>query len=370
MHTISETFEFPNARGDMLAGSYDRPAHGGVRAIALFAHCFTCTMRSRAAVRIARALAADGIGVLRFDFTGLGKSEGEFAETGFAVNVDDLIAAARALARDKAPPALLIGHSLGGAAVLAAASHIDSVKAVVTLGAPFETDHVLGHLGETLKVIEEEGAAQVDIGGRPFTVSKSFLDATRGHDQRTRVRDLRKALLVMHSPTDQIVGIENAADIFTAARHPKSFISLDDADHLLMRAADTDYAAGVITSWVQRYVDLPDADVATEEGEVRVEPAGGRFTQAMEAGTHRILADEPERIGGSDLGPTPYDLLLGALGTCTNMTVRMIANKEKIPLRSVSTRLTHNRRYDEDCEGCMDAPRRQEPIVRQVTFTG
>ncbi|MGB7405166.1 MAG: alpha/beta fold hydrolase, partial [Pacificimonas sp.] len=179
----SETFEFSNARGDKLAGSFERPAHGPMRAVALFAHCFTCTMRSRAAIRISRALAARGIGVLRFDFTGLGKSEGEFADSGFSVNVDDLVAAANALKADDRAPSVLIGHSLGGAAVLAAAERIDSATAVITLGAPYETDHVLAHLGDTLKTIETEGEADVDIGGRPFRVSKSFLDATRGHDQ-------------------------------------------------------------------------------------------------------------------------------------------------------------------------------------------
>ncbi|MBV7256739.1 alpha/beta hydrolase [Pacificimonas sp. WHA3] len=256
----TEMLRFPSAKGHELGGTLVQAEGEWVdapRATALFAHCFTCTMKSHAAVRLSRALAQQGVQVLRFDFTGLGESEGAFARSGFAANVNDVVSASEALSAGGHAPALLIGHSLGGAAVLAAASRIPSARAVVTLGAPYEVDHVLDQLGDSLKRIEKDGSAQVEIGGRPFEVSREFLDGTRGQGQRSRIETLRRALLVMHSPTDQIVGIEHAAKIFTAAKHPKSYVSLDDADHLLTRAADTEYAAGVITAWLQRYVDLP-----------------------------------------------------------------------------------------------------------------
>jgi uncharacterized OsmC-like protein/fermentation-respiration switch protein FrsA (DUF1100 family) len=340
----SEPFEFQNAQGLKLAGRLDRP-DGMARAFALFAHCFTCDKTSKAAVRISRALAAIGVGVLRFDFTGLGDSEGDFAATGFSSNIADLIAAAGRMADKGIAPELLIGHSLGGTAMLAAAPDIASARAVVGIGAPSEPSHVLRLLGEGVKTIEADGRAEVNVGGRPFMVGKAFVDDVRMQSLRERIGHLGRALLIMHSPLDAIVGIDNATAIFVAARHPKSFVSLDTADHLLTKPTDADYAAGVIAAWATRYVQsAPKAPAASADDAVRVEETGaGAFQVEVSVRDSRFLADEPVDVGGLGSGPTPYELVAAGLGACTAMTTRLYAGRKGWPLEAVHVAVRHEK---------------------------
>lgn len=346
----TEQFRFSGSNGQILDGRIERPRYGTPRGAALFAHCFTCTKQSLAATMISQALAAQGLAVLRFDFTGLGGSEGEFANAGFASNVDDLIAAADALRAAGHVPALLVGHSLGGAAVIAASGRISDARAVVTIGAPFEVDHVLGQFGDQLDEVREKGEAEVLIAGRQFMVSRAFLEQLENQPQGERLAELGKALLVMHAPTDEVVGLESASEIFRAAKHPKSFISLDGADHLLTADGSAHYAAGIIAAWASRYA--PPAKSSQHrpiEGVVRVETAGGKFAQLVSTPSHEFIADEPETYGGSNDGAGPYDLLLAALGTCTSMTVKMYADRKGIPLEKVIVELEHDRHHAEDC---------------------
>ncbi len=344
----NELFEFEGEQGSRLIGKLDLP-DGPPHSHALFAHCFTCTKESLAAVRIGRALAGQGIGVLRFDFTGLGQSGGDFADSTFSGRVKDVLAAARAMRNASIEPALLIGHSLGGAAVLAAAADLPNVKAIATIGAPFDVQHVRRLFGEDLQTLLEQGEAEVKLGGRPFKMRRSFIDDLGAHDQGQRIGGLRRALLVLHAPMDRTVDIDNAAQIFQAARHPKSFVSLDDADHLLTRSADSAYAAEVISAWATRYVGMPPPRSASEPGEVVVEEIGeGNFQVEVLAGGVRFLADEPVEVGGLGSGPTPYDLLCAALGACTAMTVRMYARRKEWPLRRVRVCVGHARTKEED----------------------
>ena len=338
----TEKIEFAGAQGQKLAARLDRP-DGTARAFALFAHCFTCDKGSKAAVRISRALADLGVGVLRFDFTGLGESEGELA--GFSADVRDLVAAARHMQTLGSAPALLIGHSLGGAAVLAAAADIPSAKAVATIGAPADPAHVLDLLGAGLTKIEADGAAEVTIGGRPFTITRAFVEDARMQDLRGAVARLGRALLVLHSPVDAIVGIENASEIFLAARHPKSFISLDRADHLLTRGEDADYAAQVIAAWAGRYVAMAaDRPAEAPDGAVLVEETGaGAFQVQVSVRGSRFFADEPVDVGGLGTGPSPYELVAAGLGACTSMTMRLYARRKGWPLQRVRVAVRHDK---------------------------
>ena len=351
----AEKFDFRSAEGHQLAALLDRP-DGEVRAVALFAHCFTCGKDNRAARRIAESLRLHGIAVLRFDFTGLGMSEGEFANTTFSSNVDDLVAAADHLRQTLAPPSILIGHSLGGAAVLAAAHRIAEARAVVTIAAPFDPAHVAGLFGGRLPEIDAKGEIEVTLSGRPFRIRRALLDDIAEQKLAARIADLHKALLVFHSPTDDIVGIENASRIFTTAKHPKSFISLFGADHLLSRRSDDAYVANVIAAWAERYLDMagdaaPDDDTAPGTVVVR-ETRRGLLQQEIISGAHHLIADEPVNVGGLDSGLGPYDLLLAALGACTSMTLRLYAERKKLPLTRVQVRLRHGRIYATDCADC------------------
>jgi uncharacterized OsmC-like protein/pimeloyl-ACP methyl ester carboxylesterase len=369
----AEKFNFRNAQGQTLAALLDRP-DGLVRAVALFAHCFTCGKDNKAARRIAEGLKLHGIAVLRFDFTGLGASEGEFANTTFSSNVDDLVAAADHLREKLAAPAILVGHSLGGAAVLAAAHRIAEARAVVTINAPADPAHVTGLLGDQVSNIQLQGEVEVTLGGRKFKVRRAFLDDIAEQMLTTRIGALHKALLIFHSPTDEIVGIDNASHIFLAAKHPKSFISLPGADHLVSRPSDAAYVAGVIAAWAERYLDMaPDQvlDPDTQEGTVLVrETGGGKFQQEIVSGPHRLLADEPVKAGGLDSGPGPYDLLLAALGACTSMTVRLYADLKQIPLSRTVVRLRHQKIYAKDCAECETKEGKIDHIDRAITFEG
>ena len=349
----TERFTFDGHAGDALAARLDMP-EGPHLATAIFAHCFTCGKDISAARRIAGRLASMGIAVLRFDFTGLGHSGGEFANTTFSSNVTDLVRAAEALDRRGLAPTLLIGHSLGGAAVLRAADQIPGAKAVVTIGAPYDPEHVTHNFGDALDRIRADGRAEVNLAGRPFTIGKDFVEDVSGSRLSEAIRGLHKALLVMHAPRDETVGIDNATRIFIDAKHPKSFVTLDDADHLVSSAKDAEYAAEVIAAWAGRYLDLkpPAPPPGAPEGIVRVseaDPAG--FLQDVSSGPdHHLLADEPKAYGGTNRGLTPYGLVSAGLGACTSMTIRMYARRKGMALSHVSVDVSHDKVHAQDAD--------------------
>jgi len=365
---------FPGSLGGQLAARLDSPP-GTPIAYALFAHCFTCSKDTLAASRISTALTARGFAVLRFDFTGLGGSEGDFANTNFSSNIADLVAAAAWLREHHEAPKLLIGHSLGGAAVLAAAGEIPESKAVVTIGAPFEPGHVKQLLVSSLPGIESAGEAEVELAGRKFRIRKQFFDDIGSRNNREAIGNLRKALLIFHSARDTTVSIDNAAQIFMAAKHPKSFISLDAADHLLTRREDSEYVAAVLSAWASRYIDTPVMEArsvaAGDAGVVSVSGVRGRkFAQEISVGKHRLLADEPVSAGGTDTGLSPYDLLLAGLGACTSMTIRMYADLKQIPLENVTVRLRHDKVHAQDCAECETKEGKIDRIDREIELAG
>ena len=351
----TERFQFASTEGHKLAAALDLPDRKPL-AYALFAHCFTCGKDVLAAKRIAVALATRGIAVLRFDFTGLGSSEGDFANSTFSSNVTDLVRAADHLRESRNAPALLIGHSLGGAAILAAAASIPEAKAVVTIAAPSDPAHVTGLFSDRIEDIRKAGKAEVSLAGRPFTIKREFLDDIAEQGLTTRLANLHKALLVMHAPTDDMVGIDNATRIFVAARHPKSFVSLAGADHLLSEKRDSSYVADVIAAWSSRYVELaPEqiADTGNAPRQVVVRETGnGKFQNMVTVGPHALLADEPVAAGGEDSGPGPYDFLLAGLGACKSMTMRLYADRKSFPLERATVTLTHSRIHAQDCAEC------------------
>jgi len=369
----SEKITFQGTQGE-LAARLDRPV-GTPQAFALFAHCFTCSKDVFAASRIAAGLAELGVATLRFDFTGLGASEGEFANTNFSSNVEDLVKAAEFLSAEYEAPKILIGHSLGGAAALAAVGESASTEVVATIAAPYDPQHVTAHFGEKAKEIKDTGEAEVTIGGRSFRVQKHFLEDMESYDQAARLGSLKKPLLVFHSPIDDIVGVENAGNIFAAAKHPKSFVSLDKADHLLTNREDAAYVAEVLVAWAKRYVSglarpALESRFKTGEGQTVVAEAGtGKFTQVIDSGGHRLIADEPFEIG-DNRGPTPYGLLLSGLGACTAMTLRMYAARKDLPLEHVSVKLVHDKIHADDCEDCETQSGKLDEITREVEIVG
>jgi putative redox protein len=364
---------FENAHGQRLAALLNLPLDDHPVAYALFAHCFTCSKDYKAVSAISRALAAEGIAVLRFDFTGLGESEGDFADTNFSSNVDDLVAAADFMSETMEGPAILIGHSLGGAAVLKAAARVATARAVVTIAAPSSPRHVLRAIDARRDEIERHGEAEVTIAGRTFHIKKQFLDDLAEDSMRDSVADLRKALLILHSPIDNVVGIDNATEIFVAARHPKSFVSLDRADHLLSDPNDARYAASVIASWAQKYVGVRQGESEQRDpGDncvIARTGATGYRTEVLANG-QACVADEPVSLGGTDTGPSPYELLAAALGACTTMTLRMYADRKEWPLQGVEARLEHSKIHCEDCAN-PDSPRsRIDHFLREITVDG
>lgn len=362
--------EFAGSNGATLAARLDLPASPPV-AIALFAHCFTCSKDTKAATYVARALVEQGIGVLRFDFTGLGGSEGEFANTNFSSNVDDLVAAAGFLRERYAAPGLLIGHSLGGAAVIAAAQRIPEARAVATIGAPCDPAHVKKQFAASVEAITAQGETEVQLAGRTFRLRKQFLDDLDDQRQRERIASLGKALVVFHSPVDRIVNIDNARRIYEAAKHPKSFVSLDDADHLLTRAEDGLYVGNVLAAWARRYLgaQLPIDRVAG--GKVLVAERGtGKFANVVRTADHVLFADEPESVGGTNSGLSPYELLSAALGACTTMTLRMYADLKKLPLERVEVEVTHDKIHATDCAECETREGKVDQFVREIRLHG
>jgi uncharacterized OsmC-like protein/fermentation-respiration switch protein FrsA (DUF1100 family) len=370
----TERFQFEGEGGIHLAATLDTP-EAQIRAYALFAHCFTCGKDVLAAKRIAVALAAKGIAVLRFDFTGLGSSEGDFANSTFASNVADLVRAANHLRETKEAPALLIGHSLGGAAILAAAESIPEARAVVTIAAPSDPAHVTGLFADRIEDIRKLGKAEVSLAGRPFTVSREFLDDIAEHSLIDRVARLHRALLIMHAPTDDMVGIDNATRIFVAAKHPKSFVSLADADHLLSNRRDSGYVADVIAAWASRYIEPAVTEAAVDLGQsprrvVVRETRDSKFQQSISVGPHRLVADEPVAAGGEDTGPGPYDFLLAGLGACTSMTMRLYADRKSLPLERTTVTLRHSKIHAQDCAECETKEGMLDQIERVIAMEG
>lgn len=337
---------FPGASGAELAARLDTPA-GTIKAFALFAHCFTCSKDIAAARKISEALTRNGIGVLRFDFTGLGASGGDFSSTNFTTNLEDLLSAVSYMRENLAAPALLIGHSLGGAAMISVADQIPEASAIVTIGSPADITHLTVHFEDKLSEIRDKGEAEVLLGERPFTLRRQFIEDLERHAPEEKARTLKKALLILHAPFDETVSIDNATKYFLAAKHPKSFVSLDNADHLLSKPEDAAYAAGVIAAWAERYIDYtpePPAQVEDEFNAELTETTLGKFQTMVKVGRHRMLADEPLSFGGYDSGPAPYDFLSIGLGACTSMTLRMYADRKKIPLERVSVHVRHEKR--------------------------
>ena len=373
MSSQRQQLKFENAHGQTLAGLLELPS-GPVQGYALFAHCFTCGKDIRSASRISRTLAARGIATLRFDFTGLGNSDGDFANTNFSSNVDDLVAAAEHLGKHFRAPALLIGHSLGGAAILAAAERVPSAKAVVTIAAPSSPDHVAHLFDDHREDIAEDGEAEVCLAGRPFRIRKQFLEDIESHNLAKHIRNLRRPLLIFHAPMDQTVPINEAATIYGHALHPKSFVSLDDADHLITDDADAAYIADTLAAWVKRYLESEtdgSSRPEVQKGQVLITEQDNGFTRHVYADNHHWLADEPTAVGGKNLGPDPYEHLLAALGTCTSMTIRMYANHKKWPVEDIQVSLSHSREHCEDCAAAgekTDSKGRIDVIHRTVTI--
>ncbi len=374
----TQRVSFPGALGHELAARLDRPEGPEPKVYALFAHCFTCSKDLKAVGRISRSLTERGLGVLRFDFTGLGESGGDFAETSFATNVTDLVAAAGYLRQRGAAPRLLIGHSLGGAAVLMAAAQVPEVEAVATLGAPSNTQHLHEQLLKTAPELATAEEAEVVLAGRAFRIGRQLVDDLREQRVLAAVRELRKPLLILHSPVDETVGVEHATRLYKAASHPKSFVSLDQADHLLLRdPADARYAAEVLAAWSTRYVGGAAAEPPAEaeeplrHGEVLVRGGATGLYQEIRAGRHRLEADEPTSVpGGTDRGGTPYDLLLAALGACTSMTLRLYAGRKKWSLGEIGVRLRHQRIHAKDCADCETESGYVHEIEREISLGG
>lgn len=364
---------FPNKAGQMLAGRLELPAYGTPRAWALYAHCFTCGKDVRAAVDICRALCTRGIAVLRFDFTGLGQSAGEFADTTLSSNISDLVQAAEFLEQNYQAPKILVGHSLGGIAVLEAAHRIPSCIAVATVAAPANPEHVANLLGAARQVIEQQGEADVLLAGRKLHFKKAFLDDLKNQHWQENIRQLRKPLLIFHSPTDAIVDIGNAGLIFAAALHPKSFVSLSGADHLLSRREDSEYVGLLLAAWASKYLGelgLQPAVSPAAEGEVVASIQRDRYRTELYAGAHALVADEPRDVGGTDSGPSPYGYLCAALGACTTITLRMYADRKQWPLEGVRVRLTHDKIHASDCAECETKQGKIDRFTRSIELQG
>ena len=366
---MTHAITFTNADGHELSARLDMPAFPP-QSYAIFAHCFTCSKNLNAVRHISRALTQHGTAVLRFDFTGLGDSEGDFASTNFSSNVEDLLAAAAYLEEHHESPGLLVGHSLGGAAVLLASLRIKSVQAVATLAAPAHPDHLQRLFTQDLETIQREGKADINLGGRPFAITQQLIDDLQQAHEKHDYERIEQPLLILHSPSDQTVSIDNAADLYRQSCHPKSFIALDGADHLLSTEADAVYAGTMIGTWAQRYVAPKGEQSAAEQESAVVTHTEAGFTTAVQAGPHHLVADEPESVGGSNLGPTPYDLVAAGLGACTGMTLRMYADRKGWPLEATEVRLEHKKVYAHDCEDCQDPQQKIDRVERIITLTG
>ncbi|EPR66416.1 bifunctional alpha/beta hydrolase/OsmC family protein [Cyclobacterium qasimii] len=335
-----------NEKGNELATSIDFPNHQKPKQFALFAHCFTCTSQLNAVRNISQALNNKGIAVVRFDFTGLGKSEGNFANSHFEANVEDLLVVNKYITQHYQAPTLMIGHSLGGAAAIVAAAKLDNIQAIVTIGTPADVEHVTKQFEGQANDLGVEEEAEVVIGGRPFKISGEFINGFKKHNLPETIKSLRKPILVMHSPIDEIVGINNAHEIYHNARHPKSFVSLDNADHLLTKKEDSIYVGDMIASWASRYIDLSPFETPNPNQHqivAHLNLAENNFTTFINTKNHGIIADEPKSVGGFDFGMSPFELVSAGLSACTVMTIKLYAERKKWDLKEVYTYVNHSK---------------------------
>lgn len=361
---------FENSNSKTLKGVLELPFNENPENFVLFAHCFTCNKNFHAPSNISKSLASKGYGVLRFDFTGLGDSEGDFEDTNFSGNVNDLVSAAEFLKKEYSAPTLIIGHSLGGAAALFAALKIDSIQAIVTINAPSNLSHVQKHFESSLDVIEKEGSANIKIGGRSFKIKKHFIEDLRSNEDSKALGEIRKPLLIMHSPQDEIVSIKHAEELYQSAWHPKSFITLNGADHMLSNKTDSEYAGTVISAWASKYISEKEAPDLDTEHQVMANLGSEGFTTQIIAGKHHFVADEPIKVGGSDLGPDPYELVSSALAACTSMTIQMYARRKKWPLENVETHVSYSKKHADDCENCENDMAKIDTFEREISLHG
>jgi uncharacterized OsmC-like protein/pimeloyl-ACP methyl ester carboxylesterase len=371
MNTVR--LEIKNKKGLKLQAYLELPANQKPNHFAIFAHCFSCNSNFNAVKNISRSISNNGFGVLRFDFTGLGRSEGEFAESHFSANVEDLLDVSAFLEKNYKAPSLLIGHSLGGAAIIVAASKLESVKAVATVGAPATVSHVTHLFSHAIDDIPEKGEVEVQIGGRPFKINKDFVADFGKTDLPKIIKELRKPILVMHAPFDKIVGIENAHQIYHSAIHPKSFVSLDDADHLLSKSSDSIYVGNMIGTWVARYFEPKENQMISSDGEQLVAHLNlleDNFTTSIQTKKHSFIADEPTSIGGDDFGPSPYDLLNAGLAACTVMTLKLYAARKKWDLQEIFVYITYSKKNRDDLEFDLDKPARFDHLKKKLKFVG
>ncbi len=366
----STKVNFKNKQGEILSGYIEVPTNQEPHNFVLFAHCFTCNKNFFAVRNITQALTKSGYGVLGFDFTGLGESEGEFSDTNFSGNVEDILEAAIFLQEKYKAPGLLIGHSLGGAAVIFAARELPSVKAVVTIGSPSSPKHVTNLLKSSLTEIREKGVAAVNLGGRNFNIKEQFLEDLKNQKLKDIIKNFDKSLLILHSPQDKIVGIKNAEELYLNARHPKGFISLDGADHLLSDSKDSTYAGHVIGSWATRYVKIPEPVLLQSKHQVVANLGAEGFTTQLKSGKHYFLADEPEGVGGSNFGPDPYDFVSAGLAACTSMTIQMYARRKKWVIENVETHVNYSKEHAADCSHCEDDSARIDTFQREIVLQG
>ncbi|GAB1855822.1 bifunctional alpha/beta hydrolase/OsmC family protein [Flavobacteriaceae bacterium MHTCC 0001] len=368
-----ERLTIKNAKGHNLQAYLELPADQKPHYYAIFAHCFTCSSNLSAVKNISRALTSHGFGVVRFDFTGLGRSEGEFAESYFSANVDDLIAVNNYITEQYQAPGLLVGHSLGGAAVIVAASRLENIKAVATVGAPSTVNHVTHLFSHGIEEVKQKGEVEVNIGGRPFKINKEFVQDFDNIDLPKITKGLRKPLLIMHAPFDGTVGINNAHDLYHNAHHPKSFVSLDNADHLLSNPKDSNYVGNIIGAWADRYFEPQDNVILDTNGEQLVAHLNlveDKFTTSIQTKKHSFIADEPESVGGDDFGPSPYDFLSAALAACTVMTLKMYAERKKWDLQEVYAYITYSKKHSDDLMLDLDEPKRIDHLQKRLKFIG
>ncbi|RXJ49886.1 bifunctional alpha/beta hydrolase/OsmC family protein [Gelidibacter gilvus] len=369
----STKLNIQNSKGLQLQAYLELPPNQKPNNYAIFAHCFTCSSSLKPVINISRALTAHGFGVVRFDFTGLGQSEGEFADSHFSANVEDLLAVNDYMKEHYEAPSLLVGHSLGGAAVIVAASQLDNVKAVATIGAPSTTEHVKRHFSHQFDEIAEKGDVKVNIGGRPFKINQKFVDDFDKTDLPAITKQLRRPLLIMHAPFDKVVGIDNAQELFINAFHPKSFVSLDDADHLLLKEKDSNYVGNLIGAWVQGYFDTSNHAILNTEGEQLVGHLNlleDNFTTTLQTKNHSFIADEPKSVGGDDYGPSPYDYLSAGLAACTVMTLKLYAERKKWDLQEVFVYITYSKKHSEDLMQELEKPARFDHLLKKLKFVG
>ncbi len=368
MQKLNVSFE--NADSKVLKGVLELPFNDKPKNFVLFAHCFTCNKNFHAPSNISKSLASKGYGVLRFDFTGLGDSEGEFEDTNFSGNVQDLVAAADFLKSEYNSPTLIIGHSLGGAAALFASLEIESIQGIVTLNAPSNLSHVQKHFESSLEEIENEGSANIKLGGRSFRIKKHFIEDLKSNEDSKALGEIRKPLLIMHSPQDEIVSIKHAEELYQAAWHPKSFISLDTADHMLSDKHDSEYAGTVISAWASKYINEEEPKELETDHEVMANLGAKGFTTQIIAGKHHYVADEPIKVGGSDLGPNPYELVSSGLASCTSMTIQMYARRKKWQVDNVETHVSYSKKHADDCENCENDMAKIDTFEREITLNG